>query len=87
MDRRQDFWAIESLCDAFRVPKPLSPQLLPFGKSDDDLGELTFEVGRFSGLSVRRGQSTRDRRTVREERVLPVFFVFLLGFAFDPSWH
>jgi hypothetical protein len=23
----------------------LSPQLLPFGKSDDDLGELTFEVG------------------------------------------
>jgi hypothetical protein len=35
------------LCDAFQVPKPLSPQLQPFGKSDDDLGELTFEVGRF----------------------------------------
>jgi hypothetical protein len=50
------------------------------------LGELTFEVGLFSGLSVRRGQSARDRRTVREERVLPMFFVFLLGFAFDPSW-
>jgi hypothetical protein len=25
----------------------LSPQLQPFGKSDDDLGELTFGVGRF----------------------------------------
>jgi hypothetical protein len=35
------------LCDAFQVPKPLSPQLQPFGKSDDDLGELTFGVGRF----------------------------------------
>jgi hypothetical protein len=35
------------LCDAFQVPKPLSPQLQPFGKSDDDLGELTFEVGLF----------------------------------------
>jgi hypothetical protein len=64
----------------------LSPQLLPFGKSDDDLGELTFEVGLFSVLSVRRGQSSRGRRTVHEERVLLVFFVFLLGFAFDPSW-
>jgi hypothetical protein len=55
-------------------------------KSDDDLGELTFEVGLFSVLSVRRGQSARGRRTVREEQVLPMFFVFLLGFAFDPSW-
>jgi hypothetical protein len=64
----------------------LFPQLLLFGKSDDDLGELTFEVGLFSGLSVMRGQSARDRRAVREERVLPVFFVFLLSFAFDPSW-
>jgi hypothetical protein len=50
------------------------------------LGELTFEVGLFSGLSVRRGQSARDWRTVCEERVLPVIFVFLLDFAFDPSW-
>jgi hypothetical protein len=50
------------------------------------LGDLTFEVGLFSGLSVKRGQSARHRRTVREERVLPVIFVFLLGFAFDPSW-
>jgi hypothetical protein len=40
------------LCDAFQVPKPLSPQLQPFGKSDDDLGELTFEVGHFSALPV-----------------------------------
>jgi hypothetical protein len=55
------------LCDTFQVPKPLSPQLLPFGKSDDDLGELTFEVGLFSSLFVRRGQSARDRWTVREE--------------------
>jgi hypothetical protein len=50
------------------------------------LGELTFEVGLFSGLSVRRGQSVRNRRTVREEGLLPVFFVFLLAFCFDPSW-
>jgi hypothetical protein len=50
------------------------------------LGELTFEVGLFSVLSVWRGRFARGRRTVREERVLPVFFVFLLGFAFDPSW-
>jgi hypothetical protein len=45
------------LCDAFQVPKPLSSQLQPFGKSDDDLGELTFEVGLFSALSVPRGRS------------------------------
>jgi hypothetical protein len=61
----QDFWAIASLCDAFQVPKPLAPQLLPFGKSDDDLGELTFEVGRFSALSVPRGRSASSWRTVR----------------------
>jgi hypothetical protein len=66
---------IASLCDAFQVPKPLSPQLLPFGNSDDDLGELTFEVGLFSVLSVRGGRSVRS-----------VFFVFLLGLVFDPSW-
>jgi hypothetical protein len=64
----------------------LSLQLLPFGKSDDDLGELTFEVGLFSVLFVRGGQSARGMRTVREEPVLRVFFVFLLGFAFDPFW-
>jgi hypothetical protein len=48
------------LCDAFQVPKPLSLQLLPFGKSDDDLGELTFEVGLFSILSARGGWSARS---------------------------
>jgi hypothetical protein len=48
------------LCDAFQVPKPLSPQLQPFGKSDDDLGELTFEFGLFSVLSVWRGRSARS---------------------------
>jgi hypothetical protein len=55
-------------------------------KSDDDLGELTFEVGLFSVLSVRGRRSTRGRQTVREEPVLRVFFMFLLGFAFDPFW-
>jgi hypothetical protein len=64
----------------------LSPQLQLFGKSDDDLGELTFEVGLFSILFVWRGRSARGQRTVREERVLPMFFVFLLDFAFDLSW-
>jgi hypothetical protein len=46
------------LCDAFQVPKPLSPQLLSFGKSDDDLGELTFGVGLFF-CSVRKGRTVR----------------------------
>jgi hypothetical protein len=46
------------LCNAFQVPKPLSPQLQPFGKSDDDLGELTFEVGHFF-CSVRKGRTVR----------------------------
>jgi hypothetical protein len=82
----QDFWAISSLCDAFQVPKPLSPKLQPFGKSVDDLGELTFEVGRFSALSVPRGRSTPSWRTVRATRVRPVFFEFLLAFSFDSSW-
>jgi hypothetical protein len=72
------------LCDAFQVPKPLSLQLLPFGKYDDDLGELTFGVGLFSVLSVPSGRSARVWRTVRVISVLRVFFVFLLDFAFDP---
>jgi hypothetical protein len=46
------------LCDAFQVPKLLSLQLLPFGKSDDDLGELTFEVMQFF-CSVRVGRTVR----------------------------
>jgi hypothetical protein len=71
--------------DAFQVPKPLSPQLQPFGKSNDDLGELTFEVEQFSALSARCGRSAGRSRTVRELRVRPVFFVFLLAFRFDPS--
>jgi hypothetical protein len=68
------------MCDAFQVPKPLSLQLLPFGKSDDDLEELTFGGVQFSALSA------RTRRTVRAVSVRCVFFVFLLGFAFDPFW-
>jgi hypothetical protein len=69
------------LCDAFQVPKPLSVQLLPFGKSDDDLAKLTFEVGLFSVLSVRRGRSARGRRVVCEEPVRRAFFVFLFRFV------
>jgi hypothetical protein len=48
------------------------------------LGELTFEVGLFLGLSVKRGQSARGWRMVREHTVPRVFFVFFLIFAFDP---
>jgi hypothetical protein len=57
----------------------LSPKLQPFGKSDDDLGELTFEVGLFFC-------SVRASRTVHAARVRQVFFAFLLAFSFDPSW-
>jgi hypothetical protein len=46
------------LCDSFQVPKPLSPQLQAFGKSNDDLGELTFEVGLFF-CSVRASRTVR----------------------------
>jgi hypothetical protein len=65
------------LVDTFHVPKLLSQQLLPFGRSDDGLGVLTFMPG---------GRSTGAWRTVREHSVLRVFFVFLLVFAFDPFW-
>jgi hypothetical protein len=70
------------LVDAFLVPKLLSQQLLPFG--GDGLGELTLEVEQFSALSVRRGRSARQWRTVRGLRVLRVFVVFLRAFALDP---
>jgi hypothetical protein len=60
---------MESLCDAFQVPKPLSPQLLPFGKSDDDFGELTFEVVQFF-CSVRVGRTVRGGVGGRSARVL-----------------
>jgi hypothetical protein len=62
----------------------LSQQLLPFGRSGDGLEELTFGVEQFSALSVPRGRSAWTWRTVRAVRVRRVFFVFLLGFAFDP---
>jgi hypothetical protein len=45
---------------------------------------LTFEVEQFSALSVRRGQSASLWQTVRDVRVLHVFFVFLFAFVFDP---
>jgi hypothetical protein len=50
------------------------------------LGELTFGVEQFLPPSVRRGQSARGWRTVRESSIRLVFFVFFLGFAFDPFW-
>jgi hypothetical protein len=75
---------IASLVDAYHVPKLLSQQLLPFGRSGDELGELTSEVGLFLGLFMKRGQSAGVWRTVREPSVLQVFFVFFLVFVFDP---
>jgi hypothetical protein len=47
------------------------------------LEELNFGVEQFSSLSVPRGRSAWTWRTVRAVRVRHVFFVFLLGFAFD----
>jgi hypothetical protein len=65
----------------------LSQQLLPFGRSGDGLGVLTFGVEQFSVLFVPGGRSARAWRTVREHSVLRVFFVFLLGFALDLFWY
>jgi hypothetical protein len=55
------------LVDAFHVPKLLSQQFLPFGRSDDGLGVLTFGVEQFSVLFVPRGRSVRAWRTVRAQ--------------------
>jgi hypothetical protein len=74
------------LVDAFHVPKLLSQQLLPFGRSGDGLGVLTFGVEQFSALSVPRGRSAWTWRTVRAVCVRHVFFVYLLVFVFDPLW-
>jgi hypothetical protein len=74
------------LVDAFHVLKLLSQQLLPFGKSGDGLGVLTFGVEQFSVLFVPGGQSARAWRTVRAHSVLRVFVVFLRAFAFDLIW-
>jgi hypothetical protein len=74
------------LVDAFHVPKLLSQQLLPFGRSGDGLGVLTFGVEQFSILFVPGRRSARAWWTVRAHSVLRVFFVFLLGFVFDPFW-
>jgi hypothetical protein len=54
------------LVDAFHVPKLLSQQLLPFGRSGDGLGVLTFGVEQFSVLFVPGGRSARAWPTVRE---------------------
>jgi hypothetical protein len=47
---------------------------------------LTFRVEQFSVLFVPGGRSARAWRTVRAHSVLRVFFVFFLGFAFNPFW-
>jgi hypothetical protein len=73
-----------SLFDAYHVPKLLSQQLLPFGRSGDELEDLTFGVELFLPLSVRRGQSACASRTVRGHSVSRVFVVFLLVFVFSP---
>jgi hypothetical protein len=54
------------LVDAFHVPKLLSQQLLPFGRSGDGLEGLTFKVEQFSALSTRRGRSAGVWRTVHD---------------------
>jgi hypothetical protein len=69
--RRQKFWGIAALFDAYHVPKPLSLQLLPFGRSGDVVEELTRRVELFLLLSVRRRQSVCAWRTVREAPVQP----------------
>jgi hypothetical protein len=48
------------------------------------LGVLTFGVEQFSVLFMPGGRSARVWRTVGVHSVLRVFFVFLLGFAFNP---
>jgi hypothetical protein len=50
------------------------------------LGVFIFGVEQFAVLFVPGERSARARRTVRAYSVLRVFFVFLLSFAFDPSW-
>jgi hypothetical protein len=72
------------LFDAYLVPKLLSHQLLPFGRFDDGLEELTRGVELFLPLSVTRGQSACACQTARGFRVLRVFVVFVLVFVFDP---
>jgi hypothetical protein len=45
---------------------------------------LTLGVEQFSALSVSRGRSAGQWRTVRGLCVLRVFVVFLCAFSFDP---
>jgi hypothetical protein len=72
------------LFDAYLVPKPLSLQLLPFGRSGDVLEELTRGVELFLLLSMRREQFACAWRTVHGYSVLHVFVMFLPAFVFDP---
>jgi hypothetical protein len=50
------------------------------------LGVLTFGVEQFSVLFMPGGWSVRAWRTVCAHSVLRMFFVFVVGFAFDPFW-
>jgi hypothetical protein len=72
------------LFDAYLVPKSLSLPLLPFGRSGDELVELTRGVEQFLVLSVRGGQSACPWRTVRGRCVHHVFVAFVLVFVFNP---
>jgi hypothetical protein len=78
------------LVDAFHVPKLLSQPLLPFGRSGDGLGVLTFGVEQFSVLFVPGGRSTRAWRTVRAHSVLRVLarlrFRSVLVSSFGWKW-
>ena len=65
-----------SLCDALLLPKILSQELQPFGRSGDGKVELTPELEHFSVLFALGGRSARPVRTVRKDQVALVFFVF-----------
>jgi hypothetical protein len=72
------------LIDALHVPKLLSQQLLPFGRSGDGLEVLTFEVEQFSALFARGGRSARVWRTVCGLAVRRSVLRVLGLFPFDP---
>jgi hypothetical protein len=80
----RNFWGIASLVDALHVPKLLSQQLLPFGRSGDGLEVLTFEVEQFFARSSRGGRSVSVWRTVRGLAVCCSVLRVLGLFPFDP---
>jgi hypothetical protein len=64
-------------------PPGTTTRVLRFGIPCAEIRVVSEQV---STLSARRGQSAGWWRTVRDVRVLRVFFVFLLAFVCDPSW-